>query len=243
MKYLFIILLCVSPILSMAQVNLDVSGGLSVYGHSSIAVELETGQIESISYNPINCRITYDLSPISLGLSFSYYEFVNNFNNLFFEDVFFPEISSYYVNGGYDKTVVSSMAYISMDFLKEDIVSVFSALGIANHLRNTANRLRIREVRDDLFPNQEVELNGDQGYSAPWTAEIGIRLNTPKAWQLGAYVECLYTVSQRGFQTTRLGEEETPINDFSKMPRFNNNNIWFRAGLRFPLSSPVVSRN
>jgi len=226
----------------MAQVNLDVSGGLSVYGHSNLAVDLETGQIESISYNPINCRVTYDISSISLGLSFSYYEFVNNYDNLFFQSSTLPEFFSYYVNGGYDKTVISSMAYISMDFLKEDILSVFSVEGVGNHLQNTANQLTFREVREDLLPNREVDLNGEQGYSASWMAEIGIRLNTPKVWHIGAYLELLYTTSQMGFETTRLGVEELPISSSLNMPRFNNNNIWFRAGLRFPLSTSAFTK-
>lgn len=134
------------------------------------------------------------------------------------------------------------MAYISMDFLKEDILSVFSAVGVGNHLQNTANQLTFREVREDLLPNREVDLNGEQGYSASWMAEIGIRLNTPKVWHIGAYLELLYTTSQMGFETTRLGVEELPISSSLNMPRFNNNNIWFRAGLRFPLSTSAFTK-
>lgn len=241
MKTLFLSFFCVIGFLSTAQVTLDISGGLSMYDHTNMVVELEDGQIESLSYNPINGRIAYSVSPLSVGMSFSYYEFINNFDNVYYYDDAIPEFVSYYMNGGLDRSLITSMAYVSVDLLNEGIVSIFSALGVGYYIENRANQLAFQVIKEELFLNQRVELDGDLGYSALWTSEMGLRINTPKSWKMGAFIEVVYTANQMGFETSRLGVDDLPISQPYDLPIFSNNNIWFRAGLRFPLGSPSVN--
>jgi len=242
MKTLLLSFFCVIGFVAKAQVTLDISGGLSMYDHTNVGVELENAQIESITYNPINGRVSYSVSSFSVGMSFSYYEFINNFDNVYYYDDIFPQYVSYYVNGGFYRSLITSMVYVSIDVWNEGVVSFFSAFGAGHYTNTRVKELTFREVRADLRPNQTFELNGNFGYSSLWTSEIGVRINTPKSWKLGAYFEVLYTANEMGFATSRLGVDDLPAGRASALPNFSNNDIWFRAGLRFPLGSPSVNK-